>query len=167
MIIKTNADDGLFDGALIFTPVMVDITIGGYPFRVATSIQTGHDPDCDAGEVFRPSPRAAKVGTNTHSAEAALLDAPWVPATSDDAQDEVWYAHKLETIEGVRLDPKNVGKLLTNLYEAGISYLPAKSGKNGSKKKFWRERTGDVHDMSIDDLDSLDDDLDDFTGGQP
>ena len=62
--------------------------------------------------MLRPQKRDS--GT-TRAAEDEFLEARWVPTNSDSAQDEDWYAQQLEAEADIRLDPKNVGKLLTSL----------------------------------------------------
>jgi 5S rRNA maturation endonuclease (ribonuclease M5) len=162
VVIKTNADDGLFQGAQIYDRQLVTVMIDGFQFKVATSTKIAHDPECQAEDVLKPQSKAATRGTNTEAAEDELLGASWVPTNPDSAEDEHWYAQQLESHAGIRLDPKNVGKLLTSLYERGFSYHNAKPGKGGYKKAYWRKALGGP--LSYDDISDLDDDLDHLLG---
>jgi hypothetical protein len=108
---------------------------------------------------LRPRKTAAWEGSKTQSAQEVLLTCAWVPICSDDAQDEGWFSEMLEAEEQIVLNPKDVGRLLMKLYESGFRFLPAKSGPKGYKTRFWRKPEGESPDISLGDLDSLDDDL--------
>jgi AAA domain/CHC2 zinc finger len=165
VLIKTNSDDGVLEGALIYAKEMVELEVDGHSFNVARSVLVGHDPDVDKGDVFKPQKREPWEGGATEQAREGLLEAKWVPTNSDAAQDEDWYSQQLEAEAGIRLDPKNVGKLLTKLYEWGFNYLSSKPGKGGYKKRYWRKSADSPPAaMSEDDLTNLDDDIDKLLG---
>ena len=166
-VVKTNADDGLFQGSLLFSREQVDLTIDDHSFTVARSIRTGDDPTCLAEDVFKPTVRRGPDTTKTDQARDVILTASWIPATADDAKDESWYAEQLEHHAQIRLDPKNVGKVLTALYESGINYVDGKKGPGGSKKRYWRQQdaTPPASPMTDTVIDDFRDEMDDLLSG--
>jgi hypothetical protein len=164
VVIKTNADDGVYSGAKLFSREQVEITISGHRFTVAKSVATGSDPHWNAEDVFRPTAAPRHDHTKTDRAQRVILEAEWVPTTGDDAQDERWYAEQLEVLEDIRLDPKNIGRLLTDLYADGINYHEAKKGPGGSKRRYWRksETTDSLKPDADDQIRRFREDMDDW-----
>jgi hypothetical protein len=138
VLIKTNADDGVLQGALIYELQTVELQIDGERFKVAKSNKVGADGTIDMHDVFTKKKRQSGQDGKTTRAKEALLEDGWMPTNPDDSQDSDWIAVKLRELSGVSLHPKNVAKLMPELYEEGfVNFVPAKKGPGGHKDRWY------------------------------
>ena len=130
VLVKTNADDGVLEGGLIYRGELVDVTVDGHVFRVRKAVFEDVDPEASRENIFaRPKESAAEDAAYT------LMHSEWVPTYPDGAQDADWFSAKLKEEHGIKLGPKAVTNWLTNL---NFGKLEAKPGPHGFKARYWR-----------------------------